>query len=91
MANYTTSPWVRRAEEGTLPAKSLDSYAPAGPTFMCWEALTTGNCPFGHEWQMAVPYSLSSGWLPIATYGGEEHELISSRAHTAWARTHAGE
>jgi len=82
MANYTTSPWVRRAEAGALPAKSLDSYAPAGPTFMCWEALTTGNCPFDHEWRMAVPHR--RGWLPIATYGGEEHEAIANRAYDEW-------
>jgi len=91
MADRTTSPWVRRAEAGTLPAKSLDSYAPAGPTFVCWEALTTGNCPFGHEWQTIGQHRLGAGEeLPIATYGGEEHELTSYRAYNEWARTHGG-
>ena len=50
-----------------------------GADFVCWEALVTRDCPFGHSWQLvseAAPHVM----LPLATYGGREHLALSDAA-----------
>lgn len=50
-----------------------------GDAFVCWRALVTGDCPFGHEWQ---PVSAAAPLvdLPLATYGGAAHLRLSDDA-----------
>lgn len=55
-----------------------------GSTFICWRALQSGTCPYGHEWQ-AVSSADDTVELPIATYGGPHHLRLSD---DAWTATH---
>lgn len=71
----------------TTPKSSFADYADElvrrSEPFTCWEALVSGRCPFGHEWQ-TVEDGYTEVELPIATYGGSEHRHISDAAYRAF-------